>query len=113
MKKAVIALALLCLPLAIYAQSSASKLKTKPVAKTPARPPNAAPRSKAAEAFRLNNLGAAYMNQQEFAKALKYFEQAAQADPKFEEARLNQGIALLNLQKTEQAMPFLRDAIKR
>jgi Flp pilus assembly protein TadD len=53
------------------------------------------------------------MNQQEFAKALKYFEQAAQADPKFEEAKLNQGIALLNLQKTEQAIPFLQLTIKR
>ncbi|MGZ4814761.1 MAG: FG-GAP-like repeat-containing protein [Terriglobales bacterium] len=111
MKKAVIAFALLCLSVVIYAQSS--KPKEKPAAKPAAKPTAPAAKSNAAEAFRLNNLGAAYMNQQEFAKALKYFEQAAQVDPKFEEAKLNQGIALLNLQKTEQALPFLQDAIKR
>ena len=33
------------------------------------------------EAARLNNLGVAYMNQQLFEKALKQFQQAAQADP--------------------------------
>jgi len=109
MKKAILAFALLFLSLFINAQSpSPSKAK----AKTSAKPAAAAP-SNAAEAFRLNNLGAAYMNQQEFAKALKYFEQASQADPKFEEARLNQGIALLNQQKTEQALPLLQEAIKR
>ncbi|HVZ16217.1 MAG TPA: FG-GAP-like repeat-containing protein, partial [Terriglobales bacterium] len=110
MKKAVIAFALLCLSLVIYAQSTGSKAKPRTNTPVKSATPTA---SKAAEAFRLNNLGAAYMNQQEFAKAQRYFEQAAQADPKFEEAKLNQGIALLNLQKTEQALPFLQDAIKR
>ena len=113
MKKAVLAFALLCLSLTIYAQSPGSKSMPKPNAKAPASKSKSVAPSNAAEAFRLNNLGAAYMNQQEFAKALKYFEQAAQADAKFEEAKLNQGIALLNLQKTEQAMPFLQAAIKR
>ena len=45
------------------------------------------------EAARLNNLGCAYMNQQLFEKALKAFQQAAEADPKLAIARLNQGVA--------------------
>ena len=45
------------------------------------------------EAARLNNLGVAYMNQQLFEKALKSFQQAAEADPKLAIARLNVGIA--------------------
>ena len=55
------------------------------------------------EAARLNNLGVAYMNQQLFEKGLKSFQQAAQADPKFTIARLNAGIAYLNLQKVDEA----------
>ena len=55
------------------------------------------------EAARLNNLGAAYMNQQLFEKGLKYFEQAADADPRLTIARLNEGIAFLNLQKVEES----------
>ena len=42
-----------------------------------------------AEAARLNNLGAAYMNQQLFEKALKSFQQAAELDPKLTMAQLN------------------------
>ena len=49
------------------------------------------------DAARLNNLGCAYMNQQLFEKALKYFEDAAAADPNLHVAKLNQGIALLSL----------------
>ena len=44
------------------------------------------------EAFRYNTLGVAYMNQQKFAEAQKYFEKALAADPKFAIARLNLGI---------------------
>ena len=58
-----------------------------------------------AEAARLNNLGAAYMNQQLFEKALKLFQQAAELDPKLTMARLNAGVALLNLQKIDEAAP--------
>ncbi len=57
-----------------------------------AAPPNPA------QAARLNNLGVAYMNQQAFEKALKYFQEAYAADPDLHAARLNQGIALHNLQ---------------
>ncbi len=60
----------------------------------------------------MNNLGAAYMNQQLFEKALKSFQQAAELDPKLTIARLNEGIALLNLQKIEDAKAALEDALK-
>ena len=65
--------------------------------------PQTQPAAKPAEAARLNNLGAAYMNQQLFEKGLKCFQQAAELDPKLTIARLNQGIALLNLQKIDEA----------
>ncbi len=64
------------------------------------------------EAARLNNLGAAYMNQQLFEKALKSFQQAAELDPKLTMAQLNIGIALLNMQKIEEAKAALQDALK-
>jgi tetratricopeptide (TPR) repeat protein len=66
-----------------------------------------------AEAARLNNLGAAYMNQQLFEKALKDFRQAGELDPALTMARLNEGIALLNLQKIEQAKAALEDGVKQ
>ncbi len=65
-----------------------------------------------AEAARLNNLGAAYMNQQLFEKGLKCFQQAAELDPKLTIARLNEGIALLNLQKIDEATAVLEDSLK-
>lgn len=80
--------------------------------------PGAAPQEKsigaqAVEAARLNNLGAGYMNQQLFERALKVFEQAAGLDPKLEAARLNRGITLLNLGRVEAARPVLEEAVKR
>jgi Flp pilus assembly protein TadD len=66
----------------------------------------------ALEAARLNNLGAAYMNQQLFEKALKNFQQAATLDPKLEIAWLNQGIAQLNLTRIEPARQLLEEATK-
>jgi tetratricopeptide (TPR) repeat protein len=65
------------------------------------------------EAARLNNLGAAYMNQQLFEKGLKNFQQAETSDPKLAIARLNEGIALLNLQKIDEARAALEDARKQ
>src|SRR5579864_8639796 len=64
------------------------------------------------EAARLNNLGCAYMNQQFFEKALKYFEQAA-ADPNLTVAKVNEGIALLNLARVDQAKKILDQAAKQ
>jgi Flp pilus assembly protein TadD len=66
-----------------------------------------------AEAARLNNLGAAYMNQQLFDKGLKAFEDAAALDPSLQIARMNQGIALLNQGKVDAAKSILEDAVKR
>jgi tetratricopeptide (TPR) repeat protein len=65
------------------------------------------------QAARLNNLGAAYMNQQLFEKGLKDFQDAAALDPKLAIARLNEGIALLNLQKIDEAKAALDDALKQ
>src|SRR5712671_5020818 len=65
------------------------------------------------EAARMNNLGAAYMNQQLFEKGLKAFQQAVAFDPKLAIARLNQGIAFLNLQKVDEAKAALETALKQ
>jgi len=82
-----------------------------------AGPPQDAPGTsqpdKSTEAARLNNLGAAYMNQQLFEKALKSFEQAAALDPKFQIVKMNQGIALLNLGQVDAARQFLEDTVKQ
>src|SRR5579863_2830443 len=74
--------------------------------------PQPQPKANPAEAARLNNLGAAYMNQQLFEKALKSFQQAVQLDPKLTIARLNEGIAFLNLQKIDEAKAALENALK-
>ena len=67
----------------------------------------------ASQAARLNNLGAAYMNQQLFEKALKAFEEAAALDPKFQITTMNQGIALLNLGRVDVARTILAQAVKQ
>src|SRR5579884_1875036 len=74
----------------------------------------ASPEKKAdsTEAARLNNLGCAYMNQQLFEKALKYFEDASAADPNLTVAKVNQGIALLGLARIDQAKAVLDEAAK-
>src|SRR5256714_7825879 len=64
------------------------------------------------DAARLNNLGCAYMNQQLFEKALKYFEDAASADPNLHVAKINQGIALLSLARVDPAKKILEEAAK-
>jgi tetratricopeptide (TPR) repeat protein len=65
-----------------------------------------------AEAARLNNLGAAYMNQQLFEKGLKSFQRAAELEPELTMTRLNEGMAFLNLQKIDEAKAALEDALK-
>ncbi|HYL62608.1 MAG TPA: FG-GAP-like repeat-containing protein [Candidatus Methylomirabilis sp.] len=67
----------------------------------------------AAEAFRQNTLGVAYMNQQRPADAQKYFEHALALDPHFEVARLNLGISLLAQQKLEPARTALAEASEK
>jgi tetratricopeptide (TPR) repeat protein len=78
-----------------------------------ARAPQIVPKTNPVEAARLNNLGAAYMDQQLFEKGLKCFQQAGQLDPRLTIARLNEGIAYLNLQKIDEARGALEDALKR
>jgi len=75
--------------------------------------PQTQPKANPAEAARLNNLGAAYMNQQLFEKGLKAFQQAEELDPKLTIARLNEGIAFLNLQKIDEAKAALEAALKQ
>jgi tetratricopeptide (TPR) repeat protein len=82
-------------------------------AAAPQKAPAASQPDKSAEAARLNNRGAAYMNQQLFEKALKGFEQAAALDPKVQIAQMNQGIALLNLGRVDAARKFLEQAVKQ
>lgn len=65
------------------------------------------------EAIRLNNLGVAYLDQQNPEAALKAFQQAFALDPDLYAARLNQGIALLNLQNTEAARDLLLEAARK
>ena len=62
-----------------------------------------------AEAIRLNNLGVASMNQQKFEQGLQWFEKAAAADPKLVVARVNQAIALINLQRYDPARALLEE----
>src|SRR5256885_9682557 len=78
-----------------------------------ATPRQGAAPDKSTEAVRLNNLGAAYMNQQLFEKGLKAFQEAAARDPKLEVASLNQGVALLNLTRIDPAKALLEDAVKK
>src|SRR3954453_300819 len=72
----------------------------------------AAPGKNPADAARLNNLGCAYMNQQLFEKGLKYFEDAAAADPNLHVAKINQGIVLLSLARVDPANKILEEAAK-
>src|SRR5882757_7443672 len=65
-----------------------------------------------ARAARLNSLGAAYMNQQKFERALGLFGQAAALDPGLEAAKTNAGIALLNLQRFEKARIALNEVVR-
>ena len=65
-----------------------------------------------AEAVRHNSLGAAYMNQQQFARALTLFRQAITLDPKLKFAKINEGIALAYLQKYGPAHAVLNAVVK-
>src|SRR3984957_8516689 len=72
----------------------------------------AASPSDSSDALRFNTLGVAYMNQQKFADAQKYFEKSLAADPKFSIARVNLGVSLLSQQKLEPARAALEQAAK-
>ena len=87
-----------------------SQEKAAPIAKSTSMPGE---KPHAADAYRLNTLGVAYMNQQRPAHAQKYFEQALAADPGFAVARLNLGVALLGQQKLEPGRAALEEAAKQ
>jgi tetratricopeptide (TPR) repeat protein len=91
---------------AVWANSQVSKSRNH-------APAHGIATTKTAAANRLNNLGTAYMNQQQFEHALLLFRQATQADPTLRVARLNQGIALLNLQHEDDARKLLLAAVQR
>jgi tetratricopeptide (TPR) repeat protein len=67
-------------------------------------------KNRLSEAYRLNTLGVAYLNQQRPAEAQKYFEQALEANPYFAVGRLNLGVSLLAQQKLESASAALEKA---
>jgi len=77
----------------------------------PKRPTVTAPIT--AEAVHANNLGAGYMNQQQFARALNLFRRAVALNPKLDIAKTNEGIALANLQRYDQAVTLLNGLVKR
>jgi len=62
------------------------------------------------EAARLNNLGTAQMGQQFLDRAVITFVAAAKTDPSLTIATVNEGIALLYLQKSTEAQPLLEKA---
>ncbi|MBV9889020.1 MAG: VCBS repeat-containing protein, partial [Acidobacteria bacterium] len=86
----------------IHAAGAANAFNT-----TPEAPP-----SDSTDALRFNTLGVAYMNQQKFADAQKYFEKSLAADPKFSIARVNLGVSLLSQQKLDPARAALEQASK-
>src|SRR5580765_3822644 len=65
------------------------------------------------EAIQLNNRGVAEMNRGRGAQALELFRQAWQRDSSLFPARLNEGIALLNNQRFDEAKEVLLDATRR
>src|ERR1700744_6194846 len=74
--------------------------------------PAAPPPSDSSDPLRFNTLGVAYMNQQKFADAQKYFETSLAADPKFAIARVNLGVSLLSQQKLDPARAAHEQAAK-
>src|SRR5580692_5524546 len=72
----------------------------------------AASPSDSSDALRFNTLGVAYMNQQKFADAQKYFEKSLAADPKFSIARVNLGVSLLSQQKLDPAIAAFKSALE-
>ena len=66
-----------------------------------------------AEAIRLNNRGVAQMGQQLTERAADSFAQAFKRDPQFAQAAVNEGIALLTLQRLDDAKAALKQAIAR
>ncbi len=73
-------------------------------------PNNSSSKNELSEAYRLNTLGVAYLNQQRPADAQKYFERALESDSNFAVGRLNLGVSFLAQQKLEPARAALEKA---
>jgi Tfp pilus assembly protein PilF len=72
---------------------------------------SAAPPKFDAEAVRANNRGVAQMGQQFTEKAAESFAEAFKRDPRLAQAAINEGIALLYLQKLDEAKKYLQQAL--
>src|SRR5260370_15229764 len=66
-----------------------------------------------AEGVRLKSLGAPYMNQQQFARALNLFRLGSALNPRLVIAKTNEGIDLANLQKYGAAAAILNTLVKK
>src|SRR5271165_7673777 len=64
-----------------------------------------------ADAVRLNNRGVAQMGQQFTERAADSFAASMKKDPKLAQAAINDGIALMTLQKLDEAKQSLKTAI--
>jgi Flp pilus assembly protein TadD len=104
--------AVVIIPLSIVCVA-ATFLHSRAAQTQPAPAQKAARHYNTAEAYRLNTLGVAYMNQQRPADAQKLFEQSLATDPNFEVARVNLGISLLAQQKLEPARTALAAAAEK
>jgi tetratricopeptide (TPR) repeat protein len=102
----IVRLSIVCIAVS-FLHSRAAQTQSSPAAQ------KAAPHVDPAEAYRLNTLGVAYMNQQRPADAQKLFEQSLTADPQLEVARVNLGISLLAQQKLEAARAALVAAAEK
>src|SRR5246500_3101033 len=107
-----ILLSLACAVILFIIAISSLRSRARPQAK-PQVVPKSQTKSDEGEAFRNNALGVAYMNQQKFADAQKYFEKALAADAKFAIARINLGISLLSQQKLEPARAALVETVRQ
>jgi len=65
-----------------------------------------------AEAVKLNNRGVAQMSQQFTERAVASFAESFQKDPKLAQAEVNEGIALMALQKLDEAKKALQAALR-
>src|SRR5688500_8658541 len=64
------------------------------------------------DAYRENNIGVAYLEQFEPAKAVEAFRRALKIDPELKIAQTNLAIALFNAQEIEAARAQAEDALK-
>src|SRR5713101_2868605 len=107
MTRSFLIFSLLAISIASAAEAPRRRSKDPAMKNSPAKA-----QDRRAEALHANNLGTAYMNQQQFKRALELFQRAALLDPKLEAARMNQGIALLSLQQYRPALLVLQRITK-